>query len=379
MRLESIILKNIGVFAHTRFDFPAAESARRHAEIHILTGPNGCGKSTLLHALATIFAAEPQHNPYLTPRYGEHARVDYQFAGAAGYYTAGQSAPAAGISARQAPVACCLTFSDIGGDDDFMTWVVKNRTRAALMQVAGEHGQQQQQEQILQRITDFIGEISGLTLAFTLDSALQLSLHINGKPASLTLLPEGLKSVISLITGLAARLEAFYPREIFAQPLLLFLDEIDIHLHPTWQRRILPALQKLLPGAQIFISTHSPFVVGSVEDAWIYCLPDPQRETAGDSLVAEQIVPVAAAAGKSYQVILEEVFQVGEQFDIETETLLNAFYQLRNRCLNSRSGNDRELIALADKIRERGEELDTIIELELRQLARRIQPAGDRG
>ncbi|MBP2168946.1 putative ATPase [Erwinia toletana] len=369
MRLESITLKNIGVFAHTRFDFPAAESAHYHAEMYILTGPNGCGKSTLLQALAAIFTPEPHHNP----RYGDDARVDYRFAGDAGFYTARQTEPAACIAALRQPFSHCLSFADTCGDHDFIAWITKNRTRSALMQVAGETQQQQQQDEILQRITDFASAISGLKLIFSLDSALNLNLTINGKPASLTLLPEGLKSVLGWITDLTARLEAFYRSGIFAQPLLLFLDEIDIHLHPTWQRRLLPALQKLLTGAQIFISTHSPFVVGSVADAWIYCLPDPQRAARGDTAEPEEIVPLAAAAGKSYQLILEEVFKVEEQFDVETEALLQAFYQQRNHCLQSRSNNDSELTALANKIRERGEELETIVEMELRQLNRRIK------
>ncbi|MCU5773875.1 AAA family ATPase [Erwiniaceae bacterium BAC15a-03b] len=373
MRLESIILKNIGVFAHTRFDFPAAESVHQQAEIYILTGPNGCGKSTLLHALAAIFTPEPQHHPRLTPRYGEHARVDYQFAGKKGYYTAVKSEPVACIAAQKQPFTWCLTFADTCGDNDFMAWIIKNRTRSALMQVAGETRQQQQQDEIFQRIIGFISDISGLKLVFSLDSALHLNLNINGKPTSLTLLPEGLKSVLSWITHLTASLEGFYRSGIFSQPLLLFLDEIDIHLHPTWQRRLLPALQKLLTGAQIFISTHSPFVVGSVEDAWIYCLPDPQCAVPGVTPAAAEIVPLEAAAGKSYQLILEEVFKVEEQFDIETEALLQAFYQQRNRCLKSRTSNDSELTALANKIRERGEELETIVEMELRQLNRRIK------
>ncbi|MBK7937436.1 MAG: ATP-binding protein [Lewinellaceae bacterium] len=45
---------------------------------------------------------------------------------------------------------------------------------------------------------------------------------------------------------------------VFERNFILFLDEIEVHLHPAWQRKILPAVQKLFPNAQIFISTHSP-------------------------------------------------------------------------------------------------------------------------
>ncbi len=53
---------------------------------------------------------------------------------------------------------------------------------------------------------------------------------------------------------------------------ILFLDEIEIHLHPSWQRKILPVVQNLFRNGQIFIATHSPLVVASVSDAWVYKL-----------------------------------------------------------------------------------------------------------
>ena len=45
------------------------------------------------------------------------------------------------------------------------------------------------------------------------------------------------------------------------KPAILLIDEIENHLHPTWQRRVIPALLEHFPGLQIFATTHSPFVV----------------------------------------------------------------------------------------------------------------------
>ena len=42
------------------------------------------------------------------------------------------------------------------------------------------------------------------------------------------------------------------------QPAILLIDEIENHLHPTWQRRVIPALLKHFPSLQIFATTHSP-------------------------------------------------------------------------------------------------------------------------
>ena len=49
------------------------------------------------------------------------------------------------------------------------------------------------------------------------------------------------------------------------KPAILLIDEIENHLHPTWQRRVIPALLEHFPGLQIFATTHSPFVVAGLK------------------------------------------------------------------------------------------------------------------
>jgi predicted ATP-binding protein involved in virulence len=43
------------------------------------------------------------------------------------------------------------------------------------------------------------------------------------------------------------------------------IDEIDVHLHPRWQRAIVPALEDLFPSCQFIGTTHSPFVIQAVD------------------------------------------------------------------------------------------------------------------
>ena len=62
------------------------------------------------------------------------------------------------------------------------------------------------------------------------------------------------------------------------QPAILLIDEIENHLHPTWQRRVIPALRKHFPGLQIFATTHSPFVVAGLKKGQVHLL---QRDAAG--------------------------------------------------------------------------------------------------
>ncbi|MDA5536113.1 AAA family ATPase [Yersinia mollaretii] len=449
-RLEGIVLHDVGVFEHTRFDFPPMECAKRDeekAEIHLFTGGNGCGKSTLLYALAAIF--QPQDRKTLVRKRfrNQHSAVDFSFAGSAGAYRAspaetvtsnafgdpqltfgspinysikdshqntlikntdyfdpsaqhssrtfdfaafaysGQRSPNSNftLSAIQqitnSPFENALSFDQTIRPGVLTQWIANNRTQAALARDEGMTEEAARYDLALSRISQFIKAICELEIVFRLQrSPLAVALNIDGQNVHFDVLPDGLKSIICWVADLALRLEAIpwqQQRDIFAQPIILFLDEVDIHLHPKWQRRILPAIQKLLPNAQVFVSTHSPFVVGSVEDAWVYRLPNPQRNTCLDSSVAETVSPTHSAAGKSYQLILEEVFGIEEQFDVETENLLSEFYQARDSYLQNPQDN-RHLMALADKLRAKSDELSTIIEMELRQITRRTlkRPTG---
>lgn len=53
---------------------------------------------------------------------------------------------------------------------------------------------------------------------------------------------------------------------------ILLMDEIENHLHPTWQRRVIPALLEYFPGLQIFATTHSPFVVAGLRAGQVHML-----------------------------------------------------------------------------------------------------------
>ena len=109
----------------------------------------------------------------------------------------------------------------------------------------------------------------------------------------------------------------------------LFLDEIDIHLHPTLQRKILPALQSLFPNAEIFCTTHSPFVVNSVSDAWVYELSEENYTNEKGEKWQEKdgmrfLNGRQSNDGESFYKVLMKDFNTNEKFSIEVEKLLNS-------------------------------------------------------
>ncbi len=101
-----------------------------------------------------------------------------------------------------------------------------------------------------------------------------MSLVKHGEPFNLDQLSDGEKNLIALVGDIARRLTIVNPNR--ENPLegegVILIDEIDLHLHPSWQRTIIPKLLKVFPNCQFFISTHSPQVVSNLKPENIFLL-----------------------------------------------------------------------------------------------------------
>jgi predicted ATP-binding protein involved in virulence len=87
-------------------------------------------------------------------------------------------------------------------------------------------------------------------------------------------LSDGFRSVFVIVAELMMRLSLStdQPETMLDQEAVCIIDEIDAHLHPKWQQRIIPGLRALFPNVQIIATTHSPFVVESVAPQSIFKL-----------------------------------------------------------------------------------------------------------
>ena len=281
-----------------------------------------------------------------------------------------QSEPIAGIKEiTDSPFENALSFDNTVRPKIFLQWIANNRAQSALAKADNDSKAADTYDLALNRITSLIRDVCDMDLEFRLDrSPLAVTVKVNGDIIQFDGLPDGLKSIISWVADLSLRLEAIpweVEQDIFSQPIILFLDEVDIHLHPKWQRRILPAIQKLLPNAQIFVTTHSPFVVGSVDNAWIYRLPEPGTKTEG----VMEIEGIPSDTGKSYRLILNEIFDISKEFGDETEALFDEFYQASAIFLKTPTNAD-SVIKIANQLAARGEETAAIVTRELRQMSR---------
>ena len=88
------------------------------------------------------------------------------------------------------------------------------------------------------------------------------------------LLSSGIQSSLLWIRFLALQMVHHYQftEDWQNQPGILLIDEIENHLHPTWQRRVIPALREHFPGLQVFATTHSPFPIAGLKAGQVHLL-----------------------------------------------------------------------------------------------------------
>lgn len=97
-----------------------------------------------------------------------------------------------------------------------------------------------------------------------------------GQEVAVGQLSSGNLYLVQRMIGLLGKMMAVHelsgspPESICHAPGVLLIDEAENHLHPKWQKRLIPSLRDLFPGVQIIAATHSPFVLASAPGARVY-------------------------------------------------------------------------------------------------------------
>lgn len=415
LRITKLEMQQIGPFGDLTLEFPEKPKGMEDkAEIHILTGENGTGKSTVLEMLAALIQfvqyrnivskvrdkdffsvklklsnqeealifKNPNENsaksiPASVQKYikafDNHNQIPFGIAFFA--YSGHRFFDHVSITGikeiKSHPFENALDFRQSVNPENILQWVANNIAGSFIAQGRGETQQAENFRRSVKKLEKAISDIIQKDIQFHLEyNPYGVSIKVNQEQLDFNQLPDGLKSIISWLSDLVMRMDRVKwenDTPVFERNFILFLDEIEVHMHPAWQRKILPVVQRLFPNAQIFISTHSPFVVGSVDGAWIHKLVKPN----GDSKLAEGY-PKLSEDGNSFRYWLDEVFDVSAEFGIDVENQLKEFYALRDKVLKSDAENlHAELIKKGRELAEQSAELHQIIEMELRQVNRR--------
>lgn len=129
---------------------------------------------------------------------------------------------------------------------------------------------------------------------------LRLAVTINGETLDVMQLSDGYKTLLGLVIDLGIRMGLANPHldnPLTAQAVVM-IDEVDLHLHPSWQRRVLGDLLRTFPNTQFILTTHSPFVVETLNNHL-------KRQQLGDAPVGQSeidsLLPLATDDVRVYR------------------------------------------------------------------------------
>lgn len=339
MYIQSIKISNLKVFTELNW---ALDADTQPQGWHVVLGPNGSGKSSFIRAVAISLIGWPEAGAARldTARWvrseQEDTQIVLQVIGDANYdIDADKIRPPIYISHNftEYGFSCMMPQSlkdnnvgwfsagfgpfrrFTGGNSDFHKLYSSHPRLARHLSVFGEDValtealtwlrdlrfkqlESQGQNTLLDRVKNFINQEGFLPFgAKLIEVNSEQVVFRDGAGVAIPVLElsDGYRSVLSLTFELIRQMAACFPNhELFDEtgttiiiPGVVLIDEVDVHLHPNWQRAIGPWLCRLFPQVQFIVTTHSPFVCQQATSVWK--LPDPGSDEDFKRLRGEEL------------------------------------------------------------------------------------------
>lgn len=360
--IKKIHINNL--FHLRNIDIPIANKKAPHL---IITGKNGSGKTVLLNAIAD-FLDNIKDNTTLGIRnlgekldiFIEHQQIDMMeinldFLNATeliysyqkgdfimAFYEAARKVkmdeprnPTKPVLANHAPIRKTST-------DQFLNFLSDLKIQEAL---ARNENQIKDADEINKWFVDFTGILhqifqdDDLHLKFNYkDYSFRILSH--GKEFKFTELSDGYAAILDIVVDLILKMQSKNSlTRAYKKKGIVLIDEVETHLHLEMQKMIMPILTKVFPNIQFIVTTHSPFVLNSLENAVAYDL--------------EHQEVISDLPQYSYEALAEGYFGVSSEssyMKMQLEKLANLLQ--KGKLTDSDKYEIRLLIADLDKVPE---------------------------
>lgn len=343
--MEDIFITDIRIdhVRHLRnIDIPLSKTSRKHL---ILTGKNGSGKTSVLDEAAKLAGYLPNINNRLD-REANGLMIDFNCPSSvvsdamrhgnfiiASYKDRRHFNPAI---PRHVEKIVPHTLPEDGKTpgDDFVKYLLDLKMTQALALTRGDADKASKIDtwfEGLQELLQMVFDDPTTKLVFDEDT-FKFSLTMNGRdPFDFNTLSSGYAAVFDIILDLIMRMEGVSPRRFaFHTPGVVFIDEIESHMHLKLQREILPFLTRTFPNIQFVVSSHSPFVLNCIDNVVIYDLEN-------HTLVTEGLTDVP------YDGVVEGYFDS----DLQSAEMRTRFERFKN-LVGKTALSDDELIEIAE-------------------------------
>lgn len=359
MRIINLHLKNIGPFKTGDVDFATHES-ESHIPVTIITGLNGSGKSIIIDAIRAVLQPQSLERNIVANPDDFEIKLDYILHDNEPVSNANLWSHNHAVSTHTLE-AYFQNGTQVSGNPDWVVdyWTSRIPTDPFKIQTisAIDHTQAltdslkgtksnvelvnflchvdylrnsdiQEERKLGKNLYEKIKEIIDNCLdnghfKYIRRTEMMPVVEQNGHEVSFDKLSMGNIFLIEHLVMLVCKMYSICvlnhksPEELTNIPGVLLIDEIENHLHPQWQKKVLGIIRKTFPALQIILTTHSPFVVSSAQGARIYvCEPQPGYSEIKDMTDYYANLPVD-------EVLQAEIFDVGP-FNEEISCLMDS-------------------------------------------------------
>lgn len=212
-----------------------------------------------------------------------------------------------------------------------------------LRRLEGRPGAQELEKGILALLND--GLLPGGMHIQRVDSD-GLWVKANGNELPLKELSDGYRTVAALIVDIARQLFDTYGEFNVVQedgvckadyPGVVLIDEMDAHLHVSWQQQIGFWLKSRFPGIQFIVSTHSPFICQAADPNGLIRLPAPGEERTVEH-IPEHLYTIVKN-GSADEAVLTELFGLETSHSQSSESLREELAQLEVLLIKGKAGD----------------------------------------
>ncbi|MFD7426227.1 AAA family ATPase [Streptomyces sp. NPDC059818] len=151
---------------------------------------------------------------------------------------------------------------------------------------------------------------------------------------------DGFRTVAALVVDLLKQIHDAFGDEAFARededrpgplqvPGVVIIDEIDAHLHVTWQRRIGPWLTMRFPNIQFIVTTHSPYICQAADPGGLIRLPGVEEDSAPEVVPEDLYERVVYGSGDD--AVLSDLFGLDTPYSERAEHARAEFVSLESK------------------------------------------------
>ncbi len=327
----------------------------------ILTGKNGCGKTSVLEALNDFFLnANIDEENYIKFKKTLYPKFNTIIDNILyGFFPAKRS-----LNVEQ-PKG--IKKYDIPKDKlniNFLQHIVNLKAERSFARDDNEI-------ELIEQIDDWFNKFENMLKEIFTDDSLFLKFdrknynffihRSNREPFDFNSLSAGYSAIIDIITEIILKIELFEVKSFDYEGIVL-IDEVENHLHVELQKNIMPLLTSFFPNIQFIVTTHSPFVLSSIENSVIYDL-ERKEFSNGDRFV-----------NGSYSNIVKNYFEVDSEYSHILEEKISRYEELINifEKEDITIEDEKELSKLDRELDDIALMLSTNIYLRFKELQKRI-------